>query len=91
MYTKRSNTMKHEQLIGKRIVLIEMGKDEKFPVEGGTKGTITHYGYGVYSVDWDNGRTLGVVEGVDRFEVLTDTVGNTNLGGNEPLYFTGNY
>lgn len=56
-------------LIGKRIRLIEMENDPR-PVEPGTMGTIKHVGGGVYNVDWDNGRSLGVVEGEDKFEII---------------------
>jgi len=56
-------------LVGKRIRLIKMENDPR-PVEPGTLGTIKHVGGGVYNVDWDNGRSLGVVEGEDEFEIL---------------------
>jgi hypothetical protein len=44
--------------------------DEKDPVESGTLGTIYHYGFGVINVKWDNGRTLGLIEGEDTYEIL---------------------
>lgn len=56
-------------LIGKKIRLIKMENDPR-PVEPGTMGTIKHVGGGVYNVDWDNGRSLGVVEGEDEFEII---------------------
>lgn len=55
-------------LIGKRIRLIKMENDPR-PVEPGI-GTIKHVGGGVYNVDWDNGRSLGVVEGEDEFIII---------------------
>jgi len=55
--------------IGKRIRLIQMN-DEPDPIEPGTEGTITHIGGGVINVDWDNGRTLGLVDGIDIYEIL---------------------
>lgn len=56
--------------VGTRVKLIEM-IDEEYPVEPGTLGTIT----GINGVDdltviWDNGRTLGLIVGVDKFEVV---------------------
>lgn len=62
-------------LVGKRIRLIKMENDPR-PVEPGTMGTIKHVGGGVYNVDWDNGRTLGVVEGEDQFEIMMENGGN---------------
>jgi len=61
--------MENGGLIGKRIRLIKMENDPN-PVEPGTMGTIKHVGGGVYNVDWDNGRRLGVVEGEDEFEIV---------------------
>ena len=58
-----------EQLIGKRIKLIEM-KDDPFPIESNTLGTIYHVGCDVINVKWDNGRNLGVVINVDEFEII---------------------
>lgn len=53
--------------IGDRIRLIQMFDDPN-PVEPGTLGTITHIGGGIINVDWDNGRTLGLVDGFDMYE-----------------------
>lgn len=58
-----------KNLIGKRVRVIRM-VDEKDPVESGTLGTIYHYGFGVINVKWDNGRTLGLIEGEDTYEIL---------------------
>ena len=74
-------------LIGKRIKLISMN-DEKHPVESGTMGTIYHYGFGVINVNWDNGRSLGVVEGLDEYEILPHP--DTHLPPNNFLVFSGN-
>lgn len=57
------------ELVGKRIRLIEM-KNDPHPIEPGTEGTIAHVGGGIINVDWDDGRTLGVVEGIDKYEIL---------------------
>lgn len=80
--------MEKNQNIGKRIKLIEMGSDEPNPVPPGTMGTIYHYGYGVYNVNWDNGRTLGVDEFADRFIIYQN---DPPINGNNQLYFSGNY
>jgi hypothetical protein len=58
-----------KNLIGKRVELISMVNDPH-PIESGTLGTIYHYGFGVINVKWDNGRTLGLIEGEDTYEIL---------------------
>jgi len=57
------------RLEGKRVRLIEM-KDDPYPVPSGTEGTVYHTGGGVINVEWDNGRDLGLVDGVDRYTVI---------------------
>jgi len=54
------------ELIGKRIELVYMDNDPN-PIEEGTMGTITNIGNDVINVDWDNGRKLGLVIGIDQF------------------------
>lgn len=54
---------------GDRIRLIEMCGDPN-PVESGTEGIVYHVGGGVVNVQWDNGRVLGLVIGVDKFEII---------------------
>jgi hypothetical protein len=56
-------------MIGKRIKLIEMVEDPH-PIPSGSMGTITNVGGGVINVNWDCGRYLGVIEGVDKYEIL---------------------
>lgn len=56
-------------LVGKRVRLIEMFEDLN-PVEPGTEGIVTSVGADVISVDWDNGRMLGMIWGMDEFEVI---------------------
>jgi len=68
-----------KNLIGKRVELISMVNDPH-PVESGTYGTITHVGGGVINVNWDNGRTLGLIEGEDQYIILDDR--NLHLSGN---------
>lgn len=58
-----------KEMVGKRIRMVHM-TDPK-PIVKGTEGTIYHVGGGVINVNWDNGRTLGVIDGVDKYEVLT--------------------
>jgi hypothetical protein len=70
-------------LIGKRIKLISMVNDPN-PIESGSLGTIRHVGGDVINVDWDNGRTLGVVVGEDIYEIIDD------LPKNNVLVFSGN-
>ena len=55
--------------VGKRVRLIEM-KDDPNPVDPNSEGTVVHAGGGVLNVDWDCGRTLGLVEDVDSFEIV---------------------
>lgn len=76
--------MKNE-LIGKRIRLIEMFDDPQ-PVESGTMGTIRYVGGGVINVNWDNGRSIGVIEDKDQYVILD---GN-DLPPNNQLVFSGN-
>ncbi len=55
---------------GSRIELSEMGSDPR-PLEPGSLGTLDFIDdIGTFHVTWDNGRTLGVVIGEDRFSVL---------------------
>lgn len=63
--------MVSNELIGKRIKLITMFDDPN-PIESGSMGTISHVGGDVMNVTWDNGRRLGVVIGVDKYEILED-------------------
>ena len=54
---------------GDRVILEQMDDDPN-PVPIGTEGTIVHIGGGVVNVDWDNGRTIGLVVGFDKFSVI---------------------
>lgn len=58
-----------EKLVGKRVRVVRM--DDPSPVPKGTEGTVYHVGGGVINVEWDNGRSLGLIEGIDKYEVLT--------------------
>lgn len=61
--------IRNTDLIGKRIKLLSMDNDPN-PVPDGMEGTVIHIGGGIINVDWDNGRSLGVVEGVDKYTIL---------------------
>lgn len=54
---------------GCRIELIEM-VNEPFAVPPGTKGTLHHIDdAGHFHMEWDNGRTISLIPGVDKFKV----------------------
>lgn len=60
-------------LLGKRVRLLCM-LDDPCPVEPGTTGTINHIDdAGTIFVKWDNGRSLGLVPGVDSWEYINDS------------------
>lgn len=55
---------------GTRIELVCMN-DPYAPVPAGTKGTVDHVdSMNTLHMHWDNGRTLGLVPGVDEFRIL---------------------
>ena len=55
---------------GDRVVLIHM--DDPYPVPDGTRGTVDYVDdAGQIHMKWDNGRTLALVPGVDKFRHLT--------------------
>ena len=56
-------------LIGKRVKLIMMDEDPD-PIPPGTEGTVVGVGGDVIQMKWDNGRVLGLIWGVDEFEVI---------------------
>lgn len=58
-----------EELVGKRVKLIEMFEDP-FPIESGAEGVVMSVGADVIMVKWDNGRRLGMIDGVDHYEIL---------------------
>ena len=57
---------------GDRIRLLSM-PDDPDPIPAGATGTVLSVTTGPYAqveVDWDCGRTLALIPGVDRFEVI---------------------
>lgn len=58
--------------IGDRLRLLEMPNDP-CPIEPGSLGTVTYVSPGPQQigVKWDSGRTLMLVAGVDKFEIVT--------------------
>jgi len=62
--------IKEKYVAGTKIELIKM-YDLLAPVEAGTKGIVERVDdIGNLSIDWENGRTLSLVIGVDEFKVL---------------------
>jgi hypothetical protein len=58
--------------MGKRVRLINMPNDPH-PVPVGTEGTIDHIdGAGHIHVKWDNGSSLSLIPGVDKWEILEE-------------------
>jgi hypothetical protein len=56
--------------VGMRIRMLSMN-DEEHPVDQGLEGVITHIdGLGTIHVRWDDGRTLGVIPGLDEYQIL---------------------
>ena len=67
--------------VGDRIRLLAM-PDDPDPLPVGSVGTVTSVTegpMGQFGVEWDNGRSLFVIPGTDRFEVIDDS----NLVGEE--------
>jgi hypothetical protein len=63
--------MEKQDLVGKRVRCIRSA-DPHSPVPVGTEGTVVLVDdLGTIFVEWDNGSRLGLVPGVDRWEVLS--------------------
>lgn len=64
-------TIKQMYPPGTRLKLIAMGEDP-LPIPPGTRGTVSYVDdMGTIHMNWDNGRTLGLVPGEDYFRNLT--------------------
>jgi hypothetical protein len=58
------------ELKGKRIRCISM-EDDPNPIESGAEGTVNYVDdMGTIQISWDNGRTLGMVHGVDHYQII---------------------
>lgn len=74
-------------IVGKRIKMIKMSPDPH-PIEPGTMGTIKMVdGIGQIHVNWDNGRSLAVIPGVDEYEIEGEKMAE---GGQVTLWKIGN-
>lgn len=55
---------------GTRVELISMGEDPA-PIQPGTRGRVHNVDdIGTIHIDWDNGRQIGIVYGVDKIRRL---------------------
>jgi hypothetical protein len=77
-----------EDIIGKRIRMTETMSNDPHPIQEGEMGVVRHVGGGVINVDWDNGRTLGVVMGEDKFEIFNHP--DSELPSKNKMVFSGN-
>ena len=69
---RQAQMLKEKYPAGIRIMLLQMGDDPR-PIPPNTKGTVAAVDdIGTLFVDFDNGRSLGVVPGEDSFRTLTD-------------------
>ena len=58
--------------VGTRIELISM-EDPYAPITAGTQGTVVCVDdMGTIHMQWDNGRTLGIIPGVDAFRKIEE-------------------
>lgn len=65
----QKNNMK-EDLVGKRVRLDYM-PDDPNPIKTGTEGTIIHVDdLGQLVMKWDDGRSLSLIPGVDKYTIL---------------------
>ena len=74
MYYNKENVERLRQRYpeGTRICLDQMN-DDPFPVESGTFGKVDHVDdIGTVHCVFDNGRTLGVIPGVDDFHIVSE-------------------
>ena len=75
--------LRREYPEGTRVKLIRMFDDPR-PVASGTLGTVRYVDdAGTIHVNWDNGRTLGVVYGEDQITVVKQLI---KKAGVEPAF-----
>lgn len=58
------------EVIGTRIEFVSHGSHDPDPLEPGTQGTVTGGNGAQMYVDWDNGRSLILLVGEDRWRRL---------------------
>lgn len=64
--------LKKDEIIGKRVTLVSTS-DEYTNLQPGDKGTVNHVDdTGTIFVNWDSGSKLGLIPGIDLFDILTD-------------------
>ncbi|MBE6034073.1 MAG: DUF4314 domain-containing protein [Clostridiales bacterium] len=79
--------IKEQYPVGTRLELISDMEDSYAPVLAGTQGEVVSVDdIGTLHMQWDNGRSLGVVIGEDSFKVISrpqeeQTVDSPKLGG----------
>ena len=61
--------MYSKTFLGKRVKLIEPMNDP-FPIEVGSEGVVYNVGFDVINVKWDNGRNIGIIVDMDRYEII---------------------
>lgn len=69
MKTKRIDYLKKKYPVGSRVELLQMEDSQAPPI--GMRGTV--YGVddiGSILVEWDNGSTLNVIDGVDQVVII---------------------
>lgn len=72
MNDRKIEMIKREYPVGTRLKLISM-LDDINPVPSGTCGTVCYVDdEGGIMVDWDNGRSLSIIYGIDKFEVIKE-------------------
>jgi len=72
MARRTAERMKEQYPVGTRIYLNSMGDDPR-PLPAGSRGTVRNVDdMGTVHIDWDNGRSLGLVPGEDSFRKLTE-------------------
>jgi hypothetical protein len=70
MTPKKLASLRYNYPKGTRIELISM-EDPYAPVPSGTKGTVEFVDdMGTIHMQWDNGRTLGLIDGEDEFMII---------------------
>lgn len=68
---RKTEYLKKVYPCGTRIVLNSMGDDPR-PIESGTRGTVVVVDdIGTVHCEFDNGRSLGLIDGEDDFRTLT--------------------